>query len=163
MYGVVKLPQKAISSWSFPGFRICLSFQWPPFSSWLRPIMMCYQCPVCATSWPPVMGAPSSPPWHQSPHSVAVPDSRYLCLSPLDPKERGLREVLIHLMFLQQPITLSVAHRHLWHISVISIFGAYWNLLPHFEPAFLLPRLDSCSFFKWLHMCFMFQKFLVAL
>ena len=80
----------------------------------------------------------------KSPHSIPMPKSRYPRLLPLDPKERGLEEIWSTWMFLQQLITLSVAQRHLWQISVISTFGVHRNLLPYSEPAFLLPYLNTC-------------------
>lgn len=128
-----------------------MSLRGLPFSSWLSPVRSC-DCPVCASSWPGLLlPVPPAGTSHvrlsaflfRSPHVQAMPHSRYVRLLPLEPKERRL-EVLIHMMFLQQPITSSVAQRHLGRISAVSTFGARCNLLPHFEPAFLLLHLDSC-------------------
>lgn len=122
----------------------------------LQPAMRICDRPVCASSWPPGLVLPVPPAGTShlrlsvflflSPHTQQhMPNSRYLCLLPLEPKERGLEEVLIHLMFRQQPITLSVAQGHLGHASAISTFGAHCNVFPHFEIGFLPLHLDSCS------------------
>lgn len=160
--------EKAILSWSFFHFRVGLSLRGLPFSSWLSPMRTC-DCPVCASSWPSGLLFPVPPAGTShvrlsaflflSPHIQAMPHSRYVRLLPLEPKERGLEEVLIHVMFLQQPVTSSVAQRHLGRISAISTFGAHCNLLPHFEPAFLLLHLDSCFLLQMTSHVFHVPKF----
>lgn len=72
----------------------------------------------------------------KSPHSVSMPNDRYLCLLLFDSKGRELEEVLTHLDVLitvGKPVALSVAQRRLCQVSAVSTFRPLWNLLPLLE------------------------------
>lgn len=93
----------------------------------------------------------------KSPHSVPKPNSRYPCLLPLGPKERGLQKVLNHLdVPTAANYTVSrpkapvpdFCHCHIW--STFGFAPTFWTSLPLATSRHLLPSSNdftcvSCS------------------
>lgn len=167
-------PRKPFRLGSFLCFRVGLSLRGTRVSSQLSPVRLS-NCLVFASSWPSGLVLPLPPAGtnhlrlsdflflSKSPHWVACLIAAISALYPLSQQREAWRRLWSTWWSYSSQLACQLPKGnwaaflpfpHLEHIAIC------FHILSQPSSCYIM---TAVSFFKWLHMCFIFQKLIVAL